>query len=101
MGPRVLDRNGGRRLRPQADAVRGEGAGAAHPPLPAHRGGDRALQGALSDLQAHHVGELVRTAGPRFDYRSFPEMGHAMHTIDPKLYSSTLRDWLAAVLPSE
>jgi pimeloyl-ACP methyl ester carboxylesterase len=59
------------------------------------------LQGALSDLQAHHVGELVRAAGQRFDYRSFPEMGHPMHTIDPKIYVSTLRDWLADVLPSE
>ncbi|HEY0816048.1 MAG TPA: alpha/beta hydrolase [Pseudonocardia sp.] len=57
------------------------------------------LQGALSDLQAHQAGELVRAAGQRFDYRSFPEMGHAMHRIDPKLYATTVRDWLAEVLP--
>ncbi len=59
------------------------------------------LQGALSDLQARRVGELVRAAGQRFDYRSFPEMGHPMHTIDPKLYVSTVRDWVADVLPSK
>jgi hypothetical protein len=57
------------------------------------------LQGALSDLQAHHVGELVAAAGQRFDYRSFPEMGHAMHTVDPKLYATTVREWVAEVLP--
>jgi pimeloyl-ACP methyl ester carboxylesterase len=54
------------------------------------------LMGALSDLQARRAGELVRGAGNRFDYRSFPEMGHAMHTIDPKLYVTTVREWLAA-----
>jgi hypothetical protein len=43
----------------------------------------------------------VRAAGQRFDYRSFPEMGHPMHTIDPKLYVTTVRDWLADVLPSD
>jgi hypothetical protein len=41
----------------------------------------------------------VRGSGQRFNYRSFPEMGHAMHTIDPKLYVTTVRDWLAEVLP--
>ena len=38
------------------------------------------LQGALSDLQAHHVGELVKAAGQSFAYRSFPEMGHHLHS---------------------
>ncbi len=57
------------------------------------------LQGALSDLQARHVGELVRAAGQRFDYRSFPEMGHHLHNMDPKLYVTTIQDWLAE-LPS-
>ena len=58
------------------------------------------LQGALSDLQAHQVGELVRGAGQRFDYRSFPEMGHHLHSLDPKLYVTTLQEWLAEVHPS-
>jgi pimeloyl-ACP methyl ester carboxylesterase len=55
------------------------------------------LMGALSDLQARKAGELIRAAGQRFDRRSFPEMGHAMHSLDPKLYVETVREWLAEV----
>jgi pimeloyl-ACP methyl ester carboxylesterase len=55
------------------------------------------LMGALSDLQARKVGELVRAAGQRFDQRAFPEMGHAMHSLDPKLYVETVREWLGEV----
>lgn len=59
------------------------------------------LQGALSDLQARHAGDLVKAAGQRFDYRSFPQMGHALHALDPHLYVTTVRDWLAQVLPAQ
>jgi pimeloyl-ACP methyl ester carboxylesterase len=55
------------------------------------------LMGALSDLQAGKAEELIRAAGQRFDYRSFPEMGHAMHSLDPKLYVETVRAWSAEV----
>ena len=55
------------------------------------------LQGAISDLQARQVGELVSAAGQRFDYRSFPKMGHHLHNEDPSLYAATLREWAAAL----
>lgn len=52
------------------------------------------LLGALSDLQARRAGQLIQEAGQRFEYRSFPEMGHAMHMQDPDLYASVLREWV-------
>jgi pimeloyl-ACP methyl ester carboxylesterase len=55
------------------------------------------LQGAISDLQVRHVRELITQAGQRFDYQSFPEMGHAMHEIDPQLYVKVLRDWISSL----
>ncbi len=57
------------------------------------------LMGAISDLQAQRVGELVRAAGQSFDYQSFPTMGHSMHGQDPELYTRTLVAW-AATLPN-
>ena len=36
---------------------------------------------------------MVEGAGQRFDYRSFPQMGHAMHSIDPALFATTLTEW--------
>ena len=51
------------------------------------------LRGAISDLQAGRVRELIEGAGQAFDYRSFPTMGHSMHGQDPKLFAETLRDW--------
>ncbi|MEV6923697.1 alpha/beta hydrolase [Dactylosporangium sp. NPDC051485] len=56
-----------------------------------------ALQGAISDLQARRVGELVSAAGQRFDYRSFPQAGHLMHALDPALFVTTLREWMATL----
>ena len=53
--------------------------------------------GAVSDYQAKRTGELIRAAGQSFEYRSFPQMGHAMHSIDPALYVSTLTDWIATL----
>lgn len=55
------------------------------------------LQGAISDLQARQVGKLITAAGQRFDYRSFPAMGHFMHGEDPPLYAATLREWIASL----
>ena len=59
-----------------------------------------AFVGAISDGQVARVRELITRAGQTFTYKSFPEMGHAMHGIDPELFTRTLTDW-AATLPSE
>ena len=53
-----------------------------------------ALMGAISDLQADCVRRLIEGADQRFDYRSFPQMGHSMHKQDPKLFVDTLREWI-------
>jgi len=55
------------------------------------------LMGALSDLQAARVRELVTAAGQRVDYKSFPAMGHMMHSQDPKLFVDTLIEWASAL----
>ena len=43
------------------------------------------LMGALSELQAARVRELVGAAGCRIDYRSLPALGHSLHGQDPAL----------------
>ena len=48
------------------------------------------LMGALSDVQAERVQELLRDAGVTVDYRSFPNVGHSMHGTEPDLYVDTL-----------
>ena len=53
------------------------------------------LMGALSDLQAKRVRELLGEAGVGVDYRSFENMGHSMHGQDPGLFTETLVDWVA------
>ena len=51
------------------------------------------LMGAISDVQAARVKELVTAAGQRFDYKSFPAMGQMVHSQDPKLFADTLIEW--------
>ncbi len=51
------------------------------------------LVGALSDLQARRAGDLVTAAGQDFTVLSFPDMPHAMHSYQPKLYTDTVVDW--------
>jgi hypothetical protein len=51
------------------------------------------LLGAMSDLQAQRVREVLGAAGANVDYRSFPDVGHAMHGERPDLYVDTLLDW--------
>jgi hypothetical protein len=51
------------------------------------------VQGAVSDLQVNQARKLIEGAGQRFEYRSFPQMGHSMHGQDPALYVATLREW--------
>ncbi len=52
-----------------------------------------ALMGAVSDQQVNEARRLIEGAGQRFEYRSFPEMGHSLHGQDPALYAATLRAW--------
>ncbi|MFZ3035290.1 MAG: hypothetical protein WA138_14900 [Parvibaculum sp.] len=58
-----------------------------------------ALMGALSDVQAARVRELVTAAGQKIDYQTFPEMGHFMHGQDPQLFAKTLIEWAKALPP--
>ena len=58
------------------------------------------LVGAISDQQVARVRELITGAGQAFVYKSFPEIGHAMHAINPTLFARTLTEW-ATTLPSE
>jgi pimeloyl-ACP methyl ester carboxylesterase len=57
------------------------------------------VMGAISDLQAGMVRQLVEAAGQPFDYRSFPQMGHSMHGQDPQLFADTLSGWAATLPP--
>ncbi len=46
--------------------------------------------GAASDRQAGSACQLMRSAGQRIEYRSFPTMGHGMHGQGPQLFAQTL-----------
>ncbi len=59
------------------------------------------LMGAISDVQAAKVRELIGAAGQPFDYHSFPQMGHAMHAQDPALFAKTLTEWALALPPAD
>jgi pimeloyl-ACP methyl ester carboxylesterase len=56
-----------------------------------------ALMGALSDLHAERVRQLVTEAGQAFELRSFPTMGHSMHGQDPALFTATVAEWTDAI----
>jgi pimeloyl-ACP methyl ester carboxylesterase len=58
------------------------------------------LVGAISDHQVERVRELIDTAGQPFVYKSLPDMGHALHLLDPSLFARLVTEW-AATLPSE
>jgi len=51
------------------------------------------LMGALSELGAQRVRELIEGAGQRFAYRSLPRMGHSLHGQDPALFTAILVEW--------
>jgi pimeloyl-ACP methyl ester carboxylesterase len=59
-----------------------------------------AFVGATTDSQLARVRELITGAGQTFLYKSFPDMGHAMHAQDPALFARTLLEW-TTTLPSE
>ena len=48
------------------------------------------LSGALSDLQATKVKEIVTTAGQSCEYVSLPDAAHAMHQADPARFAQVL-----------
>ncbi|MGE3074248.1 MAG: alpha/beta fold hydrolase [Dehalococcoidia bacterium] len=52
------------------------------------------LIGAISDQQVARVRSLVEGGGAAFTYKSFPQMGHAMHSQDPKLFAETVIEWI-------
>jgi pimeloyl-ACP methyl ester carboxylesterase len=58
------------------------------------------LAGASTVQQVDQVERLVKNTGQPFTRLSFPQMGHAMHQINPELYVRTLLDW-AKTLPTE
>jgi len=51
------------------------------------------LSGALSDVQAAKVRELVTEAGQPFEYVSLPDAAHAMHQADPARFAQVLTTW--------
>jgi pimeloyl-ACP methyl ester carboxylesterase len=57
------------------------------------------LIGAISDLQAAKVRELVEGAGQPCEYVSLPDAAHAMHAADPARYADVLTGW-ARSLPA-
>jgi len=57
------------------------------------------LMGALSDLQAQRVRDLITEAGQPIEYQTFPKMGHAMHAQDPELFATVLSEWARRVAP--
>ncbi len=55
------------------------------------------LSGALSDLQAAKVREIVTAAGQKFEYVSFPDAAHAMHQTEPARFAQVLTTWAKAL----
>jgi len=51
------------------------------------------LVGAISDLQAAKVKEIVTAAGQVFEYVSLPDAAHAMHQADPARFAQVLTTW--------
>jgi pimeloyl-ACP methyl ester carboxylesterase len=51
------------------------------------------LIGAMADVQAQRVQELLAEAGVPCDYREFPTVGHSMHGTEPDVFVDTLVDW--------
>ncbi len=55
------------------------------------------LMGALTDLQARRVGELIRSADQPFDYISLPDAAHAMHEAQPERFAAVVSDWVGTL----
>lgn len=52
------------------------------------------LMGALSDIQAAKVRELIATTGVPIAYESLPDAAHAMHAADPERFVKVLTGWV-------
>jgi pimeloyl-ACP methyl ester carboxylesterase len=59
--------------------------------------GTGVLLGAMTDHQAQRVRDLLVAAGVAVDYRSFPDVGHAMHGERPDLFVDTVLDWVESI----
>jgi pimeloyl-ACP methyl ester carboxylesterase len=57
------------------------------------------LMGAISDLQAGRVQEIIAAAGQPVKYLSFPTMAHSMHGQDPALFANTVAEWTSTLSP--
>ena len=57
------------------------------------------LFGALSDLQAAKVCEIVRAAGTAIKYLSLPDAAHAMHFTDPARFAKAISGWAKGLKP--
>jgi pimeloyl-ACP methyl ester carboxylesterase len=57
------------------------------------------LLGALSDIQAAKVRELVGATGVPIEYVSLPDAAHAMHLADPERFAKVVSGW-AKQLPA-
>jgi pimeloyl-ACP methyl ester carboxylesterase len=55
------------------------------------------LMGALADVQAARVLELLKEAGVDVSYRSYPTVAHSMHGTQPDLFVETLLEWVATL----
>jgi pimeloyl-ACP methyl ester carboxylesterase len=55
------------------------------------------LMGALADVQAARVQELLRGAGVAVEYRSFPDAAHSLHGTQPDVYVDTLLEWVGTL----
>jgi pimeloyl-ACP methyl ester carboxylesterase len=51
------------------------------------------LIGALSDFQATKAQEILSATGIQFEYRSFPDAMHSMHSADPNRFVEILTTW--------
>ena len=51
------------------------------------------LIGAISDMQAEKVREIVTAAGQPFEYVSLPDAAHVMHQADPQRFADILTNW--------
>jgi len=60
--------------------------------IDAETGGAR---GALSDVQAKRVREIIAAAGQPIEYISLPTMGHSLHGQDPAQFVKILTEWVA------
>ena len=58
------------------------------------------LTGALSDMQAAKVREIVTAAGQPFEYVSLPDAAHAMHQVDPARFAQVLTTWGKTLRPA-